>query len=259
MNIKLTNANPDTVIPDGLVLWRYLDFPKLLDLLSTNTIKLPRASKMEDGFEGMMGFAALERRVAAAKVRGEPAYLRNAVINKEQKESLFWRDRTYISCWNAFPTENAGLWRIYGDEKGVAIRTTWGSLRKGLSGPADCVDTIFYGHVNYGQSADPGVLDTYTDQYFVKRPEFVHEREFRLVAHDQSLDHDYKRSSLEGVPYFASIQCDLNVAIEEILVSPRLGGWVREAVEDVIRNYGGMWPVNRSNLYQAPTLDTQMF
>ena len=50
MEIRLTDANYADPVADDLVLWRYLDFPKFLDLLTSDVLKMPRASKMEDGF-----------------------------------------------------------------------------------------------------------------------------------------------------------------------------------------------------------------
>jgi len=260
MEIRLTDANYADPVADDLVLWRYLDFPKFLDLLTSGVLKMPRASKMEDGFEGAMGIGAIKGSLAAAAERGEPSYLRHAMINVEQRQSLFWRERTYVSCWNAFPQENAGLWRIYGDDKGIVVRTTWRSLKAALTGPGDCVDNIFYGQVVYRNFAeDLSFARTYTDQFFIKRTEFEHEREFRLVAHDQSRDHNYKDHSTEGLPQFASIGCDLNVLIEEVQVSPRLGGWVRDTVEQVSTRFGGRWPVRRSSLYEPPLEDILLF
>jgi hypothetical protein len=253
MQVTLRNKDHGAVTNDDQVLWRYLDFPKFLDLLASKSLKMPRASKMDDGFEGMMGLGATEGTLAAAKKRGEPSYLRHASINQEQRRSFFWRDRTYVSCWNAFPNENAGLWRIYGDDKGLVIRTTWKSLRNSLVGSSDCVETIFFGNVDYRDfSQDRYVPPTYTDQYFAKRVEFAHEHEFRLVAHDNSREHNYEEPSASGLPLFAALECDLSTLIEQVVVSPRQGGWVRDAVESACAAFGGAWPVVRSNLYQPP-------
>jgi hypothetical protein len=186
--------------------------------------------------------------------------VRVASINWEQKQSFFWRDRTYVSCWNTFPQENAGLWRIYGDDKGLVIRTTWKSLRSALTGPSGCVEEVFFGPVLYKNfDTDEEFPEDFTDQYFVKRNEFVHEREFRLVAHDKLKEHNYNDVSAEGLPQFATIDCDLNTLIEELVLSPRLGGWVRNAVANVSSQYGGRWPVTRSNLYQPPVEKIDFF
>ncbi|WP_033106725.1 DUF2971 domain-containing protein [Microbacterium profundi] len=260
MDIDLTLASPSVPVGDDVTLWRYLDFPKFLDLLASKALKMPRASSMEDPFEGVMGDGAMSATLEVQSANRAPSYWRHAFINKLQRESLWWRDRTYVSCWNAFPSENAGLWRIYGDEKGVAIRTTWGSLRRSFAGTADCVTDVFYGPVSYRSAeTDFEIPPTYTDQYFVKRQEFSHEKEFRLMAHDESREHDYRDTSLEGLPAFATLPCDLNVLIEEIVISPRLGGWVQKTVEDVSRRYGGTWPVTRSNLYRPPPREIHRF
>ncbi|MEV4666350.1 DUF2971 domain-containing protein [Microbacterium sp. LWO12-1.2] len=253
MDIDLKLADPSVQINDDVPLWRYVDLPKFLDLLTTESLKMPHASSMEDAYEGMMAPGAIAGTIAKDLADGAPGYFRHARINKIHKDSLFLTHRTYISCWTAFPSENAGLWRLYGDEKGVAIRTTWGSLRNSLAGTADCVRDVFYGKVDYRSAQeDDRIPQTYTDQYFIKRREFSHENEFRLVAHDESREHKYNEPSLEGLPRLATLPCDLNTLVEEVVVSPRLGEWVWETVKAVSHTYGGNWNVTHSRLYQPP-------
>lgn len=263
LGFSFTLANRDSSAPEpaqDLVLWRYLDFPKFLDLLVTQTLKMPRASLMEDGYEGVQGSAAADAAVQSWKEAKMPSYLRHASLNQELKEAFFWRDRTYISCWNSFSTENAGLWRIYGDDRGVVVKTTWGKLRGSLSGKSDCVPQVFYGMVDYRRfDQDPRLTSSYTDQFFAKRVEFVHENEFRLVAHDASVEHDYNQPDASHLPMFATLQSDLNILIDELVVSPRLGGWVEDVVSETCRKFGGDWSVRQSDLYVPPERTTMKF
>ncbi len=261
MDLTLSNYRSDNVeVSDDLVLWRYLDFPKFLDLITTSTLKMPRASSMEDGYEGVLGPAATTANLEAWKKRGEPSYLRNVSWNQELGETFFWRERTYISCWNAFPGENAGLWRIYGDDKGVVIKSTWGALKNSLTKKSDCVSEVFYGAVKYRDfDNDPYFTDSYTDQYFSKRHEFIHENEFRLVAQDNSRKHNYEEPDASDLPRFATLDCNLNVLIDEVVVSPRLGGWVQDGVKTVSEKFGGRWNVRHSNLYDPPEQSSTRF
>ena len=258
--VTLSNYEPKLPEPaDDLTLWRYLDFPKLIDLLSTSTLKLPRASLMEDGYEGILGAASIDAGLTAMKSNGEPSYLRNASIGMELKRSHFLQQSTYISCWNAFPKENAGLWRVYGDDKGVVVKTTWKRLKDSLS-TADCVSTIFYGEVVYRDyDTDASYTSTYTDQFFSKRVEFVHENEFRLVAHYDSNDLNYNTTDTSLLPHFATVKCDLSLLIEELMISPRLGAWVKSGITDLCSKFGGTWAVSHSKLYDPPELTTSKF
>ncbi|WP_165164267.1 DUF2971 domain-containing protein [Corynebacterium qintianiae] len=238
---------------DDMVLWRYMDFPKFLDLITTSTLKMPRASFMEDKYEGFPGTAAIDATLANWKRQRQPSYIRHVGLNQEIQQAFFWQERTYISCWNAFPHENAGLWRIYGDDKGLAIKTTWKSLRESFDGTADCISRVFYGGVDYRDfQTDKTAETTYTDQYFAKRSQFSHENEFRLVAHDESKEHDYKSPDSKLLPHFATLNCDPNVLIEELIVSPRLGAWVTGVVGKVTEKYEGGWNTRQSDLYQPP-------
>ncbi|WP_146243576.1 DUF2971 domain-containing protein [Curtobacterium sp. MCBD17_008] len=260
MDVTLSSVDPSSLEPsDDTVLWRYLDFPKFLDLLSSAALKMPRATSMEDAYEGVAGDAATRADLDQWREEGQPPYLRNASLSRQAFETQFHRERTYVSCWNTFETENAGLWRIYGDDRGLAIKTTWGDLRQSL-GSADCVSTIFYGRVQYRNfSTDATQSETYTDQFFVKRNEFLHENEFRLVAHDRSREHNYKAPSTAGLPRYASIACDTNALINELIISPRLGSWVTDGVEAVSRKFGGSWTVRQSNLYVPPAIHSSAF
>ena len=251
---KTESDEPD----ENLVLWRYVDFPKFLDLLSTSSLTMPRASMMEDGYEGLLGEAAVDARLEKFRMDREPGYLRNASINYELRNAFFWRERTHISCWNAFPVENAGLWRIYGDEKGIAIKTTWRRLKKSLleAGP---IKNVFYGSVEYQNYSTYAVApNNYTDHYFTKRMEFSHESEFRLVAHNVDENTNYN-DEVDDLPAVASIKCDLSVLIEELIVSPRLGEWTVSGIEETCRRFGGKWKVRQSELYKEPSRTISKF
>lgn len=253
MKTQLVGVDDQEHIPDDLTLWRYLDFPKFLDLLVSEAIKIPLASAMEDKYEGQMGKGAY---LSAREHYAEQAakkYLADPYANYDSKISNFWSRRTYVSCWNQFPSENAGLWRIYGDDKGVAIKTSWGSLKRSLAGESDEVSTIFYGCVKYlNFEARSDYIDNYTDKFFQKRREFSHEKEFRLVAHNSSVEHNYTNDISDVVPKLAVLKCDTSVLIEELLISPRLSPWVSKVVEEVTAKYSGDWPVRRSKIYDTP-------
>lgn len=235
-------------IPDNLPLWRYMDFPKFLDLISTRSIKMPQASKMEDPWEGLWGEAGNTQRLNDFKQSGQPGYLRMVSAKQELDMAVNLKTWTYISCWNTFDTENAGLWRIYGDDKGLAIRTTWKSLKESLSFQSEEISNLYYGPIKYySHQTEPIMFDSFTDHYFLKRSEFQHEKEFRLVAHhkDIALSPAHSTSS----PPVISLSCNPEILIEELVISPRLSPWIANVAREVCEKFEGSWSIKHSDLY----------
>ncbi|GAF48832.1 DUF2971 domain-containing protein [Rhodococcus wratislaviensis] len=234
-------------VQDESKIWRYMDFPKFLDLLTTSQLAMPIASMMEDPYEGDIGTATAARRWKSQKDLGAPSYWLVADQNRQRRTAARLRDCTYISCWNAFEHESAAMWKIYGSDGGIAITSTWGRLQESLSTDM----TVFGGRVHYlDYEQDPIETATHTDDFFFKRSSFDFEKEVRIISHANGSD-DYLAGTSNDVTWerVAKIDLDLNVLVDQIYINPTLGGWVRESVERVIEQFGHQWDVVQSRLY----------
>lgn len=249
-NIRLQD---DAGVTDETVLWRYIDVPKFLDMLTTNSLKFPLAIAMEDPYEGDVGAATVLKQWEDLKEQKAPSYMRVMYQDRDLAIAEKLRASTYLSCWNAIDQESAAMWKLFGDDRGVAIRTTWKSLRDSLTPAID----LFAGRVTYlDYDRNPIPSDSYTDDYFYKRSSFSHENEFRLIGHAKDAP-DYLRGKIDSPtwPKVETVPCDLRAMIEEVYVNPTVSTWVAEAVRSVSEKYDFSWPVTHSRLYTRRNSD----
>lgn len=119
-------SHPILVTPtDSTVLWRYLDFVKLLDLLERQVLWFARADTFEDPLEGGWTDAEIEHFRSLPTV---PTPFRNRLIGESYISGAraFYRS-TFISCWCAGSHESMAMWDIYRREGPViAVKSTVG-------------------------------------------------------------------------------------------------------------------------------------
>jgi hypothetical protein len=104
-----------------MILRRYIDLPKFLDLLHSRCLYLRRADGFIDRPEGEL-FPSLRASIDAAHSRGD---------SHENADDFYWKARTgsYVSCWAIGAKDNMALWQLYGGAKTcVAVTTTVGRL-----------------------------------------------------------------------------------------------------------------------------------
>ena len=224
--------------------WRYMDLPKLIDLLETKRLHFSRADALGDLFEGSwtQGDAAyrdqIYQSIAAEKGEDWPHQSGRQYLGGLTQHL---RETVYINCWHAGETESAAMWRLYGTTAGsVAIQTTYEKLATALPNEP-YIGMVRY--ISYG-------LDNWINQRFVmspfmhKRKEFEHEKEVRAVltkstreAHDQL---GFK------------IDIDIERTIETIRVHPTAPAWIRQSIEGLLGHYGWSMKVTPSEIDVKP-------
>lgn len=151
---------------DAAVLWRYMYFAKFIDLLETKSLWLCRLDLLDDPREGLYTDLELERLSKYSDGRARAA---------ERDRSL-----GFVSCWRRCAGESMAMWDLYGaGGRGVAVKTTVGSLKSAIAG---FEQTLYIGRVRYvpwkKYDEDTGnVLALYVR----KTEAYGHEREVRLV------------------------------------------------------------------------------
>ena len=119
--------------PDAnTMVWRYMDLPKLIDLLETKSLHFSRADTLGDRFEGSWthGNAAYRDKIYQY-IAAETGEDWSFASGQEHLGNLtkHLRRMTYINCWHAGETESAAMWKLYGTTAGsVAIQTTYKKL-----------------------------------------------------------------------------------------------------------------------------------
>ena len=199
--------------------WRYLDLPRFISLLSTGALAFARVDTLEDPFEGSIPPAVYEQWKE-----------RHADLVESARRGL--RKQAFVSCWHANNTESEAMWRLYcGSKDGIALQTTYERLDESLP------DGVFLGQVTYlDYECDTEPPDDTLALLMRKRHAFEHEREIRALVWPEAapelapreLDEDAR---VINVPWRAA------EFVERIYVSPYAEEWYRDVVLSVIKSF----------------------
>jgi hypothetical protein len=219
--------------PQG-ALWRYMDFPTLVSLLTTSELFLTSLTALNDPWEGWYsapfrqeiecGYAAAD---ASLREMGLPAGSSANTLPEQLRRSI------YVNCWCMQDHESEALWRIYGRDSGVAIRTRYSVLAQALP------DSVFLGQVRY---IDPAVTSFSWGNMLrlamSKRHFFKHELECRIVKYEnQNMAALSNTVSVNSISAGKRIFVELGSMIEEIVISPLVPPWYGDCVRAVVKQF----------------------
>jgi hypothetical protein len=224
----------------SIILWRYLDMAKFMDLLQNSSLFFTRADKLEDKFEG--SFTESVRRQI------EKCYKKNRIDAYEEFKRGLKRG-VFINCWHQGTRDNMAMWRIYGNSSNaIAITTTVGRLGRQLE-PHNANNNISIRKVKYiNHFDDPSIyVAKYTDIYTYKHEAYEFEKEARSIV-----DH-FPNSAVMGIetPGY-NLTVELANLLRSVVVSPESPEWFYKLVKDVCGNYGCENLVKRSELAKDP-------
>lgn len=270
-------------------LWRYTDLPKFLDLLTSRRLWLTNAEVLasEDPYEGLPGPIQFPHRTWR-NIEEVPEVLRAQILKKYSRGSdaspeacfrawlqieeqvcimrHFGRREYFVNCWHASEYESLAMWKIYGSPgAGVAVVSNGGRLGEAL---ATNSEDFHLGKVRY---ENPDILEfgmsNSFDSLLVKRESYSYEKEVRLVYWDAGVFHDAlandawneltmrfddlvedQRTLTPGY----SFQCDVDVLIERLIVSPFAPSWYLPMIERLRDQLGLRFPVTASKLLAPP-------
>ncbi len=247
--------------PDATI-WRYVDFTKLVSMLETRALYFARSDTLGDEFEGSY---------STANVRWRPeAYtkdtLRAFAHMPQVREEL--RRHTYVNCWNLADYESAALWGLYVPPNGgVAVRSTFRRLTESFLPSAEdqgfpLESSIFVGKIRYADYASDIMPEDNTMWPFVyKRRSFEFENELRALI--QHVPVPAPVIGEDGAPVITPwdqlpsqpgrlVTVDLDVLVQDVVVSPVAPDWFSELVKGVCARYELNKDVNRSGLAERP-------
>lgn len=153
----------DSSIEENAKLWRYMDFTKLVSMISTQELYFCRADRFRDKFEGkLFGYRLEDMRKSLEEVvgehevhgTGERITIDSSVINQaemltKQLYDIAENDRkkTFVNCWHLNEEESAAMWDLYlKSNEGIAIQTNFKRLKRSLH---SCEKDIYIGRVKY--------------------------------------------------------------------------------------------------------------
>jgi len=270
----------ETPSDSSIRVWRYQDVAKLVACLSTRSLFFTRADQFEDQYEGSLPTANLDRRRAEllpiktsgpkmarelkdqlgitlsrteAETLAEAAALH--LENYQIQENEAYRRFTCINCWHMNEVESFAMWKLYcHTREAVAIQSTFDRLVGSLTGFTGDVYGGVVKYTNYDTEAIPTGNDFY--RFIYKMASFSHERELRLILQQHPPINGDTKNIEWHVELFPdggiSIPVDLNILVEQIVLSPTAPPWFENVVRSLVDKYGFGFQVERSALVRPP-------
>lgn len=224
----------------SLTIWRYMGLEKFLDLISSNRIRLTRASLLTDHRELRLPLDKIESEYYRSLRDPNPDERRESenrsLIRQMEERVNALKEKTYVSCWTTGRHESYALWKIYlgGGKAGVAIKSTVSSLLKAIS--PELKRDIFLARIKYPNEVKTKNLK---DSYFVltKSRQYEFESELRMFCYSKASDGILFENTPELKVQLDSVTLAVNPTelIKEIYVSPFLSSNFRKTLENVIK------------------------
>lgn len=233
-----TQISVDQDVQRQWVLRRYMDLPKLLDMLHSNGLYFRRADGFADRLEGAL-FPSLRESIDKAHAAGDLATTADHFYRRA-------RIGNFVSCWTRSAKDSMAHWQLYaGVHTGVVVTTTVDRLiRTALTWKRDVIvhRVRYVDHVKVKDF----VIGRYADVLQFKHEAYRHENEVRVVVPQQSEAWESNPIELRlNVP-------DLDTLVRSIVVAPEASREFYEAVKGLCSRYGLKAPVRRSKLAYVP-------
>jgi hypothetical protein len=225
----------DVSLKTGMVLMRYLDLAKFIDLISTKTLYVASAVEFEDRLEGTLPEQIRElykQDYEVIKHLGS-----KPILEREQENRI----KNNVSCWTKGPKDNMALWKIYGTSKqSIAIITTFDKLAKSTFLWSGLTNVTFkeVTYIDHSGGLPDGIYTLSCDTFGLKHEAYEFEKEVRMVV---------TRSSLKK-PSPLRLKIKPNDIIQKIIISPEAGKWFFDLVKSVSKKYRINAPVEYSKL-----------
>jgi hypothetical protein len=234
------------------IIWRYLDFTKLVSLLDSSELYFPRADQFDDKFEGSTPRPLAigrdlwgKQMVSDGKLR--PMYAESNVLGEGQKRS---RGEKGVNCWHMNDQESAAMWKLYlKSDEGIAIRSTYKRLFKCLNESKYNLNIGTVKYIDYEKEGFP--LNNGLYPFLHKRKSFEHENELRAIIWFKE-GNNSKLLTKVDLTYGIGISVDLAELIESIFVSPYAPRWFHDLVESVVKKYNVSTNIHYSKINESP-------
>ncbi|HVY05178.1 MAG TPA: hypothetical protein VHB46_04305 [Burkholderiales bacterium] len=228
---------------DDSIIWRYMDFSKYVDLISTREMFFCRSDLLGDPFEGSSTEKHHERRIEEIRRQA----------NDFQREvtmyviaGMDYRKYVYVNCWHMSEYESAALWRLYlKSDEGIAIQSTRNFLSSAVSGNKYGVWSVPVKYIDYFNDDPP--MPTRMAAFRYKRKSFEHEKELRAIVYADVNDETGNRlepPATNGV----RVNTNLERLITAIHLAPTAPDWLYDLTLRITRKFQIDAPVLRSSL-----------
>ncbi len=248
-------------------LTRYMQFGPYVDFLSKG-VYLPSVRVFSDPWEGHVFHS-----ISAKPTSNREALART--INNSKR----W---IYASCWHAADHESYAMWRIYGQDSGIAIHTEYSRLKELMASirPGGRAASSLLTTVQYVQPVDGRLPQYDSDRIYstffgdpedvdrdiwrqvmqhclaLKPLAYEYEKEVRLLVLDPAAPRFWDQMIESENDPGIRVELDPSTFLVGVSVSPWAPDWFLDAVALVTAKLGvkGI-PVTKSTLYNAPKGD----
>lgn len=228
----------------NIKIWRYVNFAKFTDLIQSKTLFFTRADFLrgQDKLEGSY-HTKYSQQLNALLLKGEitlpddfgippETFVRMQQASEHYNEETLIK-QTFINCWHMADFENYAMWKIYSDNFGVAIETTYRSLSESFSDSK----WSFYNEKHKIYAGKILYIDR--NNYMIPRGnaywpfmhkirEFSYEQELRCV-----INGGYDNMGVAGI----RVYMNLDKLIHKIHISPFAPDWFKASVKDLCLKY----------------------
>jgi hypothetical protein len=254
-------------------IWRYMDLPRFVSMISTSTLWFSKAATLcDDPWEGFGKAECLKALVADGSpglvMHEAPDGTRTNISVPQMLAGLSQRsasifenaqDHIYVNSWCLDASESMAMWQIYGSlGSGVAVRSSVEQYQRAAKFGVDSSHYIF-GEVTYHESieSEPAVhrdlRETIPAPGFRLRSEVL-----KLGLHKRSCywyEHEWRAVIYQDSrPEIAGIRetFDLEQLISAVYVGPRAQEFVAEVVYSIMEKFLIRKPLERSVLLSSP-------
>lgn len=238
--------------PDDTIIWRYLDFTKFVSYLTKKSLFFVRSDKLEDKFEGKYSRGNVEKWKRILTEKGE-----NDISESENvKVYNAFRMHVKINSWHMSKHESAAMWKLYlQSDMGLAIRSTFKRLKDCFHVHKD-EESINIGKVKYVDYDKFKIPEgNLFNPFLYKRKSFEHEQELRAIILKFPPPEETTGKHIlyvEPKDIGIYISADLNILIDEIVVSPTSPSWFKDTIKSVINQYALKKNIVDSDLASRP-------
>lgn len=225
-------------------IWRYIDFTKFVDLITSNKLFFCRSDNFEDPFEGMFRLKDYEK-------------TKHMFQDQELTKKFY-----FLNCWHINDNQSDAMWKIFlNTNNGIAIKSTVGDLIKSLD---NSEDEVHIGKVYYRDfekvTFDELMFESQNrlfegrggsvSQFNYKRISFEHEKELRLFYIDMPIPHAIKNGIPREPITHKHIDINISELINEIVIAPFADAWFKEMIENLIKKLNLNFKITKSDLYK---------
>ena len=246
-------------------IWRYMDIPKFISLLTTRSLYFACPSELGDPYEGFLpkiqanALSEVTQRLVDDILSWRPDFAAKSVDSLAMFDNRMMGDlqtrirgasakaaaKFGVSCWHINEHESDAMWKIYAASgKGVAVESTVENLKASFGGRKGIqIDAVRY-------DFDDPVIEKGHKHYllFQKRKCFEHEKELRatILLPDEG----------RGMP----VLCDLDTLVIRVWISPLLENYARDVIEALCLGTVQplLKPVMRSQILTRPDYGIQV-